>query len=48
MRFKRYIQKSTLSHVILMMTVTNLVNHEMVKNRKTCISRERNVTFLGM
>ena len=26
--------------------VTDLVNHEMFKNTKTSISRERNITFL--
>ena len=43
----RHIQKRTLSHeLILNHDVTDLVNHEMVKNTKTCISWEHNITFL--
>ena len=39
--FKRYIQKCTLSHAL----VTDLVNHGMVKNTKTWISWEWNISL---
>ena len=45
--FKRYIQKCTLSHIlILIMTSHYLVNHWMCKNTKTWKSWEQNITFL--
>ena len=45
--FKRYIQKCTLSHLLnTHRGVTDLVNQGMVKNTKTWISWERNITFL--
>ena len=45
--FKRYIQKCTLSHVlILIMTSKIWLSHGMVKNTKTWISWELNTTFL--
>ena len=50
MWFTRYIQKCTLSHVLmLIMTCSSwhpLINQCMVKNTKTWISSERNITFL--
>ena len=45
--FKRYIQKSFLSHILIAhYEVTDLVGHRMFKNTKTWISREQNITFL--
>ena len=45
--FKRYIQKCTLSQILmLIMTSHYLVNHGMCKNTKTWKSWERNITFL--
>ena len=44
MCFKSCIRKCTLSTIHL--DFTDLVNHGMVKNTKTWISRERNTTFL--
>ena len=45
--FKRYIQKCNLSHVLINThhEVAELVNHGSVKNTKTWISWERNITF---
>ena len=44
--FKRYIQKCILSHVLILITTSSLVNHGMVKNTKAWISWERKITFL--
>ena len=46
MWFKRYVQKCTLSHVLILIDITDLVNHGMVKNAITWISREENITCL--
>ena len=42
--FKRYIQKCTLAHVLILMM--SQMNHGMVKNAKFWISQEGNITFL--
>ena len=44
--FRRYIQKWALSHVIILIMVTHLVNHGMVENTKNLISWEWNIAFL--
>ena len=46
--FKRYIKKCTFSHVLINThhDVTDLVNNGMVKNAKTWLSGEQNITFL--
>ena len=44
--FKRYIQKCTVSCANTHYGLTDLVNHGKVKNTKTWISWERNITFL--
>ena len=44
--FKRYIQKCTISFANTHHDVSDLVNHEIVKNTRTWISRERNTVFL--
>ena len=43
--FKRYIQKCTLPHLLILIA-TDSVNHGMVKNTKTWISWEQNIIFL--
>ena len=44
--FRRYIRKWALSHVIILIMVTHLVNHGMVENTKNLISWEWNIAFL--
>ena len=44
--FRRYIQRWALSHVIILIMVTRLVNHGMVENTKNLISWEWNIAFL--
>ena len=46
LRFKRYIEKCTLSHVLIFILMSDSANHGMVKNTKTWISWKRKIIFL--
>ena len=43
--FKRYIQKCTLSHVLILVMTSKIVSHGIVKNTKTWISWEWDIIF---
>ena len=44
--FKRYIQKCTLSRVLILIMAHHLLNHGIFKNKRTWIYWERNMNFL--